>query len=141
MTKPGTLSSPHEHDNSSVISVMARVYLALVPGVAAYVWYFGAGVLVQCLLAVWFALALLWQKLSGRRAPVRTETPEGEPADLGFGVHVPFGPMLAIAGAGLFFAGRTTAVAPAVTGRRRDKTGGDQAARFETPKRDVDLGG
>ena len=50
---------------------------------------------------VWFAVALIWQKLSGRPAPVapKTETPEGEAAPLGFGVHVPFGPMLAIAGA------------------------------------------
>ncbi|MBW7896030.1 MAG: prepilin peptidase [Opitutaceae bacterium] len=48
----------------------------------------------------WFAVALLWRKLSGQSslAP-RAETPEGEPADLGFGVHVPFGPMLAIAAA------------------------------------------
>ncbi len=51
---------------------------------------------------VWFSVAIIWQKLSGQKAPVRTETPEGEPADLGFGVHVPFGPMLAIAG-GIYF--------------------------------------
>lgn len=53
---------------------------------------------------VWFAVALLWQKISGRPAPVapKSETPEGETAPLGFGAHVPFGPMLAIAGA-LYF--------------------------------------
>lgn len=50
---------------------------------------------------VWFAAALVWQKLAGKKAPItpRAETPEGEPADLALGVHVPFGPMLAIAGA------------------------------------------
>ena len=50
---------------------------------------------------IWFLVAIIWQKLSGRTAPVapKAETPEGEPAPLGFGVHVPFGPMLAIAGA------------------------------------------
>jgi leader peptidase (prepilin peptidase)/N-methyltransferase len=50
---------------------------------------------------VWFAVAMLWQKLAGTPAPVapKSETPEGETAPLGFGVHVPFGPMLAIAGA------------------------------------------
>jgi leader peptidase (prepilin peptidase)/N-methyltransferase len=50
---------------------------------------------------VWFMLAVLWQKLAGRASPVapKAETPEGQPAPLGFGVHVPFGPMLAIAGA------------------------------------------
>jgi len=53
---------------------------------------------------LWFGFALLWQKLSGRPAPVapKSETPDGESAPLGFGVHVPFGPMLAIAG-GLYF--------------------------------------
>ncbi|MFI5357945.1 MAG: prepilin peptidase [Opitutales bacterium] len=53
---------------------------------------------------VWCGLAWLWQRGAGRRAAVapRAETPEGEPAALGFGVHVPFGPMLAIAGA-LYF--------------------------------------
>src|SRR5205814_9661833 len=50
---------------------------------------------------VWFAIALGWQKLAGKPAPVapKSETPEGEAAPLGFGVHVPFGPMLAVAGA------------------------------------------
>lgn len=50
---------------------------------------------------VWFALALAWQKIAGRASPVapRSETPDGEAAPLGFGAHVPFGPMLAIAGA------------------------------------------
>lgn len=50
---------------------------------------------------VWFTLAFAWQKLAGRPAPVapKAETPEGDAAPLGFGVHVPFGPMLAIAAA------------------------------------------
>ncbi|QYM79373.1 prepilin peptidase [Horticoccus luteus] len=49
---------------------------------------------------VWLALALIWQKLTGRAATVapRAETPEGEPAALGLGVHIPFGPMLALGG-------------------------------------------
>lgn len=53
---------------------------------------------------VWFAVAWLWEKATGRRAAVAppSETPEGEEAPLGFGAHVPFGPMLAIAG-GLYF--------------------------------------
>ena len=53
---------------------------------------------------VWFAVAWLWQKISGKASPVAppSETPEGEPAALGFGAHVPFGPMLAIAAA-LYF--------------------------------------
>lgn len=58
---------------------------------------------------VWFVVAWTWQKLTGRTAPVAppSESPEGEPVALGFGAHVPFGPMLAIAGAlyFLFFRG------------------------------------
>lgn len=53
---------------------------------------------------VWFAVAWTWQKISGKSSPVapRSETPDGQPAALGLGVHIPFGPMLAIAG-GLYF--------------------------------------
>ena len=50
---------------------------------------------------VWFAVAWIWQRITGRQAAVAppTETPDGEPTPLGFGAHVPFGPMLAIAAA------------------------------------------
>lgn len=50
---------------------------------------------------VWLALAWLWQKATGRASPVapRAETPEGEATPLAFGAHVPFVPMLALAGA------------------------------------------
>lgn len=50
---------------------------------------------------VWFAVAWAWQKITGRTSAVapRAETPEGEPTELAFGAHVPFGPMLAIAAA------------------------------------------
>jgi leader peptidase (prepilin peptidase)/N-methyltransferase len=53
---------------------------------------------------VWFAAAWIWQKVSGKASPVAppSETPEGEPTALAFGAHVPFGPMLAIAG-GFYF--------------------------------------
>ncbi len=49
---------------------------------------------------VWVALAFLLQKISGKKTAVAppTETAEGQPAELGFGAQVPFGPMLAIAG-------------------------------------------
>lgn len=49
---------------------------------------------------IWFVVALFWQKLSGKPTVLAppSETPEGEAAPLGFGMHVPFGPMLAIAG-------------------------------------------
>jgi leader peptidase (prepilin peptidase) / N-methyltransferase len=53
---------------------------------------------------VWITFALLWQKIFGKAAAVapRAETPEGETTELRMGAHIPFGPMLAIAGA-LYF--------------------------------------
>lgn len=53
---------------------------------------------------VWFVLALLWKQLTGSRTTIAppAETPDGKPAELSLGVHVPFGPMLAIA-AGIYF--------------------------------------
>lgn len=80
----------------------------LLGAVGAFIGWKGAvfgmfgGAMLGCL---WLGLALAWQKATGRTAPIapRAETPEGEPADLGFGVHVPFGPMLACAGLIYFF--------------------------------------
>jgi leader peptidase (prepilin peptidase) / N-methyltransferase len=54
---------------------------------------------------VWVALAWAWQKASGKKAPIapRAELGEGQEAEkLGLGVQVPFGPMLAVAGAVYF---------------------------------------
>jgi len=54
---------------------------------------------------IWIGLALLWKKLFGDRVQVapRAETAEGQPAELGLGVQIPFGPMLAIGGLLHFF--------------------------------------
>src|SRR6185312_6327148 len=48
----------------------------------------------------WFVLSSVWQKVTGKPAPFapKAETPEGAAADLGFGVHIPFGPAIALAG-------------------------------------------
>jgi leader peptidase (prepilin peptidase)/N-methyltransferase len=53
---------------------------------------------------LWLGSALIWQKVGGKpgSGSPRVETADGKPADLALGVHVPFGPMLAIAGA-LYF--------------------------------------
>ena len=54
---------------------------------------------------VWVALAWIWQKVSGKKAPIapRAELAEGQEAEkLALGVQVPFGPMLAVAGAVYF---------------------------------------
>jgi leader peptidase (prepilin peptidase)/N-methyltransferase len=49
---------------------------------------------------LWFAIAALRKKITGEKsnAGLKVETAEGQPAEIGFNVHVPFGPMLSIAG-------------------------------------------
>jgi leader peptidase (prepilin peptidase) / N-methyltransferase len=61
---------------------------------------------------IWFAVAWIWEKTTGRRSAVAppSETPEGEAAPLTFGAHVPFGPMLAIAAVLYFLVFRQTAL-------------------------------
>jgi len=58
------------------------------------------GAMLGC---VWFVVAFVWQKATGQTTGLRAETPEGQPAELGFGVHVPFGPMLGVAALLYFF--------------------------------------
>ena len=50
-------NSPYFRQSSSVQSVMLRVLLALIPGILAYVWFFGGAILVQLVLASAAALA------------------------------------------------------------------------------------
>jgi electron transport complex protein RnfD len=50
-------NSPYLRKAASVQSVMLRVLLALLPGVAAYVWFFGAAIVVQIVLTSITALA------------------------------------------------------------------------------------
>jgi len=60
------------------------------------------GAILGC---AWFIVAYAWQKTTGRKGPVDlpAATPEGQPAELGLGVHVPFGPMLGLAALIYFF--------------------------------------
>jgi Na+-translocating ferredoxin:NAD+ oxidoreductase subunit D len=52
-----TNNSPFFRQPASVQSVMLKVLVALLPGIAAYVWFFGAAILVQIVLASLSALA------------------------------------------------------------------------------------
>lgn len=63
------LTSPFVRKPASVQSVMLTVLLALLPGVAAYVWHFGAGILVQMLIATLAGLATEWAVLRLRGKP------------------------------------------------------------------------
>jgi leader peptidase (prepilin peptidase)/N-methyltransferase len=66
---------------------------------AAFAMFGGA--MLGC---VWFAFALAWKALVGRTPSVspKVETADGQPAEIGMGVHVSFGPMLGL-GALLYF--------------------------------------
>lgn len=50
-------NSPYLLKPASVQSVMLRVLVALLPGIAAYIWFFGAAILVQLAIASITALA------------------------------------------------------------------------------------
>lgn len=52
-----TPSSPHGHARISVTHIMLRVALAMLPGIAACLWFFGPGVIINIVLAVGVALA------------------------------------------------------------------------------------
>jgi electron transport complex protein RnfD len=62
-------SSPFVRQPASVQRVMLTVLLALLPGIAAYVWQFGAGILVQLAIATLAALAAEWAVLTIRGKP------------------------------------------------------------------------
>jgi electron transport complex protein RnfD len=63
-------NSPFFRQPASVQSVMLRVLAALLPGIAVYVWFFGAAVLIQILIASVAALASEAALLKLRGKPV-----------------------------------------------------------------------
>ncbi len=64
-------SSPHLPVSARVNHVMLQVCLALVPGIAAYLWFFGWGVFSNLLIAGLTAVATEAAMLSLRKRPVR----------------------------------------------------------------------
>ena len=60
------------------------------------------GAIIGC---AWFVFAVGWKKLFGRATTLapKIETPDGQPAEVGLGVHVSFGPMLGLAALCYFF--------------------------------------
>jgi electron transport complex protein RnfD len=64
-------SSPFITQPSSVSQIMLRVLLALIPGIALYVWYFGPAILVSITLASVTALATEAVMLKLRQRPIK----------------------------------------------------------------------
>lgn len=72
-----SLNSPYLLKPASVTSVMVRVLVALLPGIAAYVYFFGGAVLVQIVLASIAALAGEALVLTLRGKPVKLFLTDG----------------------------------------------------------------
>jgi electron transport complex protein RnfD len=66
-----TSGAPHLPPKTSVAIVMLQVLLALVPGVFAYTWFFGPGILIQIVLASGFALLFESLMLRLRDRPLK----------------------------------------------------------------------
>jgi electron transport complex protein RnfD len=64
-------SSPFITNPTSVSQIMLRVLLALIPGIALYVWYFGPAILVSITLASITALATEAVMLKLRQRPLK----------------------------------------------------------------------
>ena len=70
-------NSPYSLKPASVQSVMLRVLLALLPGIAAYVWFFGSAILLQIALTSVTALSAEALILSMRRKPLKIFLTDG----------------------------------------------------------------
>ncbi|MDP2823869.1 MAG: RnfABCDGE type electron transport complex subunit D [Sulfuritalea sp.] len=70
-------NSPYLLKPASVQSVMLRVLCALLPGIAAYVWFFGAAILLQIALTSLTALAAEAAILALRGKPLRQFLTDG----------------------------------------------------------------
>ena len=63
--------APYFPPQSTVAGVMRQVLYALLPGIIAYTWFFGPGILIQILLAVIFALLFETLMLKARKHPLK----------------------------------------------------------------------
>ncbi len=86
-------NSPYFRQPASVRSVMLRVLVALLPGIAAYVWFFGAGVLIQIALASVAALAGEAAMLAIRRKPLWQFLGDGSALVTGWLIALTFPPI------------------------------------------------
>ncbi|HEX8989032.1 MAG TPA: RnfABCDGE type electron transport complex subunit D [Rhodocyclaceae bacterium] len=86
-------NSPYFRKPASVRSVMLRVLLALLPGIAAYVWFFGAAILVQIALASAAALAGEAAILRLRDKPVWLFVSDGSALVTGWLIALSFPPI------------------------------------------------
>lgn len=77
MTEFRAYTSPHLPVTENVAVMMRQVLAALVPGVTCMVWLFGAGIIINLLLATLTALAAEAGMLAARRRPVTVTLLDG----------------------------------------------------------------
>lgn len=73
----GLSSSPHQHPDNNITRVMLNVVYALVPGIAAYLWFFGPGLIINMTIAVVAALATEAWVLQLRKRPIKPALYDG----------------------------------------------------------------
>lgn len=66
-----TVSSPFITPSSSTNRLMLNVMIALIPGIIAYIWFFGVGLIVNLIFATAFALIFETVILLLRRKPLK----------------------------------------------------------------------
>jgi len=86
-------NSPHFLKPTSVQSVMLRVLVALVPGIVAYVWFFGGAILVQLALASVTALLAEALMLKLRDKPVALFVTDGSALVVAWLIALTFPPI------------------------------------------------
>ena len=71
MNNPVRTYSPYFHQQTSVANVMRQVIYALIPGILVSIWILGWGVLIQCLIAIIFAITFEATMLYIRKLPMK----------------------------------------------------------------------
>jgi len=64
-------TAPHWRTQNTVPVIMRQVIYSLLPGIAVYMWFFGIGVAVNCLIACLVAVLTEAAALWVRRRPVK----------------------------------------------------------------------
>lgn len=100
-----TRYAPHAHSGLTTGAVMQRVLVAMLPGIAAMLWYFGPGTLIQIVLAGSAALAAEAMVLRLRRLPLEPTLADGSALVTGVLIGIALPPLapwwLAIAGSAI----------------------------------------
>ncbi len=73
----GIISSPHTHLHNSVTKAMLNVCYALIPGIAAHIYFFGTGLIVNIIIAVITALFIEAGIMKLRKRSIKVSLMDG----------------------------------------------------------------